>query len=331
VEVKRREFIGLLGGAAAWPLAARGQQAAMKRIGVLMDITETDANAKKWADAFETQFAASGWRKGGNCDITYRWGGPNPELLARYAEELVRSAPDVILAHGTPAMIPLHKAHTTIPIVFSAVSDPLGQGFVASISRPGGNITGFSNFEPDIGGKWLQVLKDIAPSVTNVAVMFNPRTSPYNETLFMRSITAAAPTFAMQPAQASVFLDDDIRKTIASVASKPGSGLLVGADVFTIEHSALITSLAMTSRLPAIYPFAFFTRQGGLVAYGVDLDEQMRKAADYVDRILKGETPADLPVQAPTKYDLVINLKTANALGLTVPMPLLARADEVIE
>src|SRR5262245_10630258 len=303
----------------------------MKHIGVLMDITETDANAKKWADAFETPLAASGWRKGRDCEIAYRWGGSNPELLASFAEELVRLAPDVVLAHGTSAMIPLQKAHTTIPIVFTAVSDPIGQGFVASLSHPGGNVTVFSNFEPHICGKWLQVLKDIAPSVTNVAVMFNPRTSPYNETLFMHSIEAAAPNFDMQPAQASVVDDDDIRKTIASLATKPGSGLLVGADVFTIERSALITSLAMSNRLPAIYPFSFFTHQGGLVAYGVDLDEQLRKAADYVDRILKGEKPADLPVQAPTKYDLVINLKTANALGLTVPIPLLGRADEVIE
>jgi putative ABC transport system substrate-binding protein len=258
--MKRRRFITLIGGAAAaWPLAARAQQAAMKHIGVLMDITETDANAKKWADAFETALAASGWRKGRDCDISYRWGGSNPELLASFAEELVRSAPDVVLVHGTSAMIPLQKAHTTIPIVFTAVSDPIGQGFVASISHPGGNVTGFSNFEPDIGGKWLQILKDIAPSVTNVAVMFNPRTSPYNKTLFMHSIEAAAPNFGMQPAQASVFDDDDIRKTIAGLATKPGSGLLVGADVFTIERSALITSLAMSNRLPAIYPFRFFT------------------------------------------------------------------------
>jgi putative tryptophan/tyrosine transport system substrate-binding protein len=330
--MRRREFITIVGSAAAsWPLAAHAQQSAMKHVGVLMDIAETDATAKKWVDAFETPFAASGWRKGRDCDITYRWGGSNPELLARHAEELVRLAPDAILAHGTPAMIPLQKTHTTIPIVFTAVSDPIGQGFVASISHPGGNITGFSNFEPDIGGKWLQVLKDIAPSVTNVAVMFNPRTSPYNETLFMRSIAAAAPSFGMEPAQASVFDEDDIRKTIGLLATKPASGLLVGADAFTVVRAPLITSLAMSTRLPAIYPFRFFAQEGGLVSYGVDLDEQLRKAADYVDRILKGEKPADLPVQAPTKYELVINLKTAKALGLSVPLGLLNAADDVIE
>lgn len=277
--MRRREFITLIGSAAAWPLGVRAQQTAMKHIGALMDIAETDATAKKWVDAFETQLAASGWRKGRDCDITYRWGASNPELLARHAEELTRLAPDVILAHGTPAMIPLQKTDTAIPIVFAAVSDPIGQGFVASISHPGGNVTGFSNFEPNIGSKWLQVLKDIAPYVTNVAVMFNPRTSPYNETLFMPSIEAAAPSFGMQPAQTSVFDDDDIRKTIASVATKPGSGLLVGADAFTVVRPALITSLAMSNRLPAIYPFRFFAQGGGLVAYGVDLDEQLRRAA----------------------------------------------------
>jgi putative ABC transport system substrate-binding protein len=330
--MRRRDFIAGLGlTSAAWPLVARAQQMAMKHIGALMDIAETDAPAKKWVGAFETQLAASGWRKGRDCDITYRWGASNPELLARHAEELVRLAPDVVMVHGTPAMISLQKMRTAIPIVFTAVSDPIGQGFVAGISHPGGNITGFSNFEPDIGSKWLQVLKDIAPSVTNVAVMFNPRTSPYNETLIMRSIEAAAPSFGMQPAQASVFDDDDIRKTIANLATKPGSGLLVGPDAFTVVRPALIASLANSSRLPAIYPFRVFADQGGLIAYGIDLEEQLRKAAGYVDRILKGEKPADLPIQAPTKYELVINLKTANAFGLTVPITLLGRADEVIE
>ena len=222
------------------------------------------------------------------------------------------------------------KATTAIPIVFAAVSDPIGQGFVTSISRPGGNLTGFSNFDPDIGSKWLQVLQDLAPSVTNVAVMFNPRTSPYNA-LWMRAVEAAAPNFKVSASQASVQSEHDIRGTIAALGQKPGSGLIVPSDTFTYDRTTMIAALALENRTPAVYAFPRFARDGGLIAYGVDLADQLRNAGGYVARILKGDKPADLPIQAPTKYELVINLKVAKALGLTVPDKLLALADEVID
>lgn len=330
VDLQRRAFITLLGGATvAWPLAARAQQ--MRRIGALMDIGENDSNAGTWVEAFETQLGMAGWHKGSNCEIGYQWGASNPERLARHAEQLLQSAPDVILVHGTIALVALAKMKATIPIVFTSVSDPVSQGFVASLAHPGGNITGFSNYDPNIGSKWLQVLKEIAPSGTSIAVMFNPRTSPYNASLVMPSIEAAAPTFGVHVTQASVLDDEDIRTTLAQLGSKPGSGLLVPSDPFTLERAGLITSLATSNRLSAIYAFRAFANQGGLAAYGIDLDEQLRQAAGYVDRILKGEKPADLPVQAPTKYQLVINLRTAKLLGLNLPPSLLATADDVIE
>jgi putative tryptophan/tyrosine transport system substrate-binding protein len=277
------------------------------------------------------QLGKAGWHKGRNCDIAYRWGASNPERLARHAEELVQWAPEVILVHGSTALVALWKMKTARPIVFPSVSDPVSQGFVASLARPGGNITGFSNYDPNIGSKWLQVLKDIAPSGTNVAVMFNPRTSPYNTSLIVPSIEAAAPAFGVHVAQAPVLDDEDIRKTIALLASKPGSGLIVPSDSFTLERAGLIASLAISHRLSGIYAFPSFAHQGGLAVYGIDLEEQLRQAAGYVDRILKGDKPADLPVQAPTKYRLIINLKTAKMFGLDVPQSLLATADEVIE
>lgn len=211
------------------------------------------------------------------------------------------------------------------------MSDPVGQGFVANLSHPGGNMTGFSNYDPNIGGKWLQVLKEIAPSVTNVAVMFNPRTSPYNVTLFMPSIEVAAPTLGMVSSQVAVSDDDDVLRTIGLLGSKPGTGLIIPSDPFMFGRAALIASLAISNRLPAIYAFSGFARAGGLVAYGVDMEEQLRKAAGYVDRLLKGDKPADLPVQTPIKYEFVINMRTAKALGLTIPPDVLAIADEVIE
>jgi putative ABC transport system substrate-binding protein len=295
-----------------------------------MVIGETDPEAKDFVEPFETQLNDAGWRKGLNLEITYRWGASNPERLHLYAKELVDSAPDILLAFGTAALIPLHKATTTIPIVFVAISDPVGQGFVASVRRPGGNMTGFSNFDPDIGSKWLQLLKDIAPSVTNVTVMFNSNTSPYNA-LWMRSIETAAPGFGMSSVQASIQDEEDIRKTITLLAMKPGGGLIVPSDSFTYERSTLVASVAASNRLPAIYAFARFAHAGGLIAYGINMAEQFGKAAGYVDRILKGAKAGELPVQAPTRYTMTINLKTAKALGLTIPETLLATADQVIE
>jgi putative tryptophan/tyrosine transport system substrate-binding protein len=330
--MRRREFITVLGGAAAaWPLEARAQQAdRMRRIGVLMAVAETDPDAKRFIEALETQLDAAGWHRGRNLGITYRWGADDSELLARYANELVLSAPDVLVLLGTAALIPLRKATTTIPIVFTAVSDPVAQGFVASLAHPGGNITGFSNFEPNIGSKWLQLLKEIAPSITHVGVLFNPRTSPYNA-LWMHSIEAAAPTFGVSAAQVSVQSDEDIRTAIDTLATMSGSGLIVPSDSFTFERAAMIASLATNSRLPGVYAFARFARQGGLISYGIDLVEQLGKAAAYVDRILKGDKAGELPVQGPTHYTMSINLKTAKALGLDVPLHLEQLADEVIE
>jgi putative tryptophan/tyrosine transport system substrate-binding protein len=327
--LKRREFITLLGGAAAFPVAAH-TQTKVARVGVLMDVAENNPAAKGWVEAFETQLGVAGWRKGRNLEISYRWGASNPDFLARYAEELVQSAPDVLMVHGTPALIPLRQRTTTIPIVFTAVSDPVSQGFVKSVSHPGGNLTGFSNFDADIGSKWLQLLKDIAPSVRDISVMFNPRTSPYNS-LFMRSIEAASPSFGVLPAQASVHDEDEIRSAISLLGTKANGALIVPSDPFTHDHAALIASHAANNRLPGIYAFARFAQNGGLIAYGIDLEEQLPKAAEYVARILKGEKVGELPIQAPTRFRMTINLKTAKAFNLQIPPMLLALADEVIE
>jgi putative ABC transport system substrate-binding protein len=328
--MRRRDFIKVIAGsAAAWPRVLRAQERTA-RVSALMVIAETDPESERLAGAFEKGLDEAGWHKGRNLELTYRWSASNPDLLSRYAEELVRAAPDILLAFGTAALIPLHKATTTIPIVFSSVSDPVGQGFVASVSHPGGNLTGFSNFDPDIGSRWLQVLKDAAPAVTHVTVMFNPRTSPYNA-LWMQAIERTAPGFQVSVSQVSVQSDEEIRNTITRLGTKPGSGLLVPSDSFTYIRSAMIAALANGNQVPAIYPFSRFVHDGGLIAYGVDLVDQLRNAGGYVARILKGDNPADLPIQAPLRYTLAINLKTANALGLSVPHGLLNAADEVIE
>ena len=329
--MRRRDVLSLLGGAAvSWPVSAKAQQNHFARVGVLIDVAETHPAAKRWVELFETQLGLTGWQKERNVEITYRWGSSNPEHLARYAEELMQSAPDIFMVHGTPALIPLRKLTNTIPIVFTAVSDPISQGFVASVSHPGGNLTGFSNFDTDIGSKWLQVLKDIAPSLKGVSVMFNPRTSPYNS-FFMNSIGKAAPSFGIFATHASVESEQDIQKAIMSLGTRADIGLIVPSDPFTFDRAALIASLATNNRLPSIYAFALFAENGGLIAYGIDNDEQLPKAAEYVSRILKGEKAGDLPIQAPTRYRMVINLKAAKTLNLQIPPTLLALADEVIE
>ena len=272
--MRRREFLSLFAGVAAtWPLAARAQQRTA-RIGALLSFTEANPKSKSLVAAVEKQLNAAGWLKGRNLEIDYRWGAINPERFARDAEDLVRAAPDVLLAFGTPALIPLKKSATSIPIVFAAVSDPVGQGFVSNLAHPGGNMTGFSNYDPDIGGKWLQLFKDVAPLITNVTVMFNPQTSPYN-VLWMRSIEAAALRLGMAPMQESVQNDEDIRRLIGLLKTKPGSGLIVPSDPFTYDRSAMIASLAASSQIPAIYAFPRFAHDGGLIAYGVDLIDQV--------------------------------------------------------
>jgi putative ABC transport system substrate-binding protein len=264
-----------------------------------------------------------------NVTVDITWVHDETEF-PRVMRELVQRGARVLIPAGTSAAVPAKRQKATIPIVFTAVSDPVAQGFVASLAHPGGNITGFSNFEPNIGSKWLQLLKEIVPSITHVGVLFNPRTSPYNA-LWMHSIEAAAPAFGVSAAQVSVQSDEDIRTAIDRLATMSGSGLIVPSDSFTFERAAMIASLATNSRLPGVYAFARFARQGGLISYGIDLVEQLEKAAAYGDRILKGDKAGELPVQGPTHYTMSINLKTAKALGLDVPLHLEQLADEVIE
>ena len=329
--MKRREFITVLGGAAAWPLAARAQQGErMRRIGVLMSLAETDPEAQARVAAFRKGLQTLGWAEGRNVHIDIRWAASDAALMQRFAKELIALQPDLILSHNTPTTASLLQQTRTIPIVFVIVSDPVGSGFVASFPRPGGNITGFTNIEPTMAGKWLELLKEIAPSVARVALLFNPATAPYAE-YYLGPLKAAAASLAVAAIAEPVRDAPELESVVAAHAREPNSGLLVMPDSFMNVHSADIVSLAARHRLPAVYPFHFFARGGGLLSYGNDLFDSFRRAAGYVDRILKGEKPADLPVQAPVKFNLVINLKTARTLGLDVPPSLLATADEVIE
>ncbi len=295
--MKRRDFITLLGGAATWPLAARAQQPdRVRRIGALIGAAENDPEAPRRVGEFRQALAKLGWSEGRNVVIDFRWGAGDPNRMRAQAKELIGLTPDVIVAESTPAAMALRQETAAVPIVFVQVANPIGSGLVASLARPGANLTGFTNFEPTIGGKWLELLKEIAPGVTRAVAIFNPET---HSGQYWQSLEAAAPS-AMP-------------------------------DSFTLTHRELIVTLTARHRLPAIYPFRVFTESGGLLSYGVDQVEFYRRAASYVDRILKGEKPADLPVQAPTKFELIVNLKTAKALGLDVPWILEQRADEVIE
>jgi putative ABC transport system substrate-binding protein len=327
----RREFITLLGGAATWPLSARAQPPARKRrIGVLMALSESDPEAKPRVDAFEQGLQDWRWVKEQNLLIDYRWIGPDITHTQSHAADLVRSAPELIIANATPALAALRQETKTIPLVFVQVIDPVRRGFVATLARPGGNITGFTNFEFPMGSKWVEILKELAPAITSVAAIHNPITAPYGEEFF-RQIKAAASSLMIEAIDASVEQPADLRRTIPEVAAKPQGGLIVIPDGFTSVHRDLIVKLAAEHRLPAIYPFRYFAASGGLVSYGVDSRDIFRRSASYVDRILKGESPSELPVQAPTKFELVINLKTAKSLTVAVPDRLLALADEVIE
>jgi ABC-type uncharacterized transport system substrate-binding protein len=330
--IRRRDFLTLLGGAAAgWPLAARAQRGErMRRIGVLMATAETDPESPSRVAAFQHGLATAGWITGQNVRIDYRWASGEPTRIQVLARELVESQPDVILASTTPSTAALMKETRTIPIVFVVVSDPVGSGFVASIPRPGGNITGFTNIESSLGGKWIQLLKEIAPRVTRVALMFNPETAPF-AAFYLRPIETAAPSFAVEPIAKPVRTDSEIESAITDVGRESSSGFIVLPETFTTVHRKSIISAAARNNVPTIYPFRYMASDGGLIAYGVDLVDLFRRAAPYVDRILRGANPADLPVQAPIKFELVINLKTAKALGLQAPPTLLATADEVIE
>ena len=329
--MKRREFITLLGGTvAAWPLAAHAQQRErMRRIGVLLPATADDPQRQVWFGAFLQGLAQSDWIIDRNVQIDTRWATANVDAVRRHAAELAALAPDVILASGASTVGPLLQATRTVPIVFAAVADPVGAGFVNSLARPGGNATGFMAFEYSISGKWLELLKQIAPSVTRVAVLRDSSiTSGIGQ---FGVIQAMAPLLMVEVSHVNVHDATEIERSLMSFARFSNGGAIITAGELPYIHLNLIVKLAAQHRLPAVYFERAFVAAGGLISYGPDLVDQFRRAAGYVDRILKGEKPADLPVQAPTKYELVINLKTAKALGLEIPPMLLARADEVIE
>jgi putative ABC transport system substrate-binding protein len=326
--IERRDFIMLLGGAAAaWPLAARAQQ--MRRVGVLMNLAADDPESQRRMTAFVQGLQQLGWTDGRNVRIETRWGAADVDRFRSYAGELVALAPDVILASGHPSVVALQQATRTVPIVFLQVVDPVGAGFVASLARPGGNATGFTVFEYSISGKWLELLKEVAPSVTRAAIIRDAAITA--GTGQFAAIQAVAPSLGIEVSPIGVRDAREIERAIEAFARSSNGGLIVTGSALAAVHRDLIVTLAARHKLPAVYSFRYFATVGGLISYGPDSMDPYRRAAGYVDRILKGERPADLPVQAPTKFELVINLKTAKALGLEVPATLLARADEVIE
>jgi putative ABC transport system substrate-binding protein len=328
--VNKREFITLLGGAAAaWPLAARAQQGErMRRIGVLMN-TEENPDQQSSLVAFLQGLQQLGWTDGRNVRIDTRWGGGDASSIRRNAEDMVALAPDVIVATGNASMGPLLQATRTVPIIFNNVADPVGAGFVDSLARPGGNVTGFLQFEYSLSGKWVELLKQIAPQVTRAAVLRDPAiTAGVGQFAIIQSV---APSVGVDVSAINMRDAGEIERAITAFAGSPNSGLILTASALAVVHRELIIALAARRKLPAIYYRRYYAVSGGLISYGYNIVDQFRGAAGYVDRILKGEKPADLPVQAPTRYEMVINLKTAKSLGLEVPPTLLARADEVIE
>jgi len=331
VTIGRRELLAAFGGAAAaWPLAASAQQpGTLRRIGVLIQVAEGDPQARIEVATFLRGLQELGWNEGRNLRIDTRWGGGDADRIRKYAAELVALGPEVVLAPGGTVVGALQQASRTVPIVFVNVTDPVGRGYVASLAQPVGNATGFTSFEFGMGGKWLEVLKEMAPRVTRAAVLRDPVITAGMG--YLAAIHALAPSVGVQVTPVDVRHTSDIERAVAAFARTPNSGLIVTADPAAIVHREAIIALAARHRLPAVYPYRFFVISGGLISYGLDNIEQYRLAAGYVDRILKGDKPGDLPVQAPTKYELVINLKTAKTLGLEVPPTLLARADEVIE
>jgi putative ABC transport system substrate-binding protein len=329
--LRRREFIAGLGGAAVWPLAAGAQQGErVRRVGVLMNLAVDDSEAQARNAAFLQRLSELGWTVGRNLRIEYRWGAGDADLFRKYAVELVALAPDVILAASGSTVPPLLQATSTVPIVFAQTIDPVAEGFVASLARPGGNATGFSQFEFGMSAKWLELLKEITPRVTRVGVLRDVINVAQGIPQFS-AIQTAAPLFGVDLTPIGVRDATEIERSIAGFVRGPNDGLIVTATPLTGVHRDAIVMLASRHHLPAVYPYRYFIAAGGLISYGPNTIDQYRGAAGYVDRILKGDKPADLPVQFPTKYELVINLKTAKALGLTVPITLLGRANEVIE
>ena len=329
--MRRREFISFLGCAAVmWPLAARAQQAdRLRRIGVLIGYAEDDPETKARLAAFRQRLEKRGWSEGRNAHIDIRFAGSDSSKYGPLAKELIATQPDVILAHTTQVATALQHESRVIPMVFVNVSDPIGSGFVTSLARPGENFTGVLQYEASVVGKWLAMLKEIAPRLERVAVVANPQTSPFN--YFFRAAEAFAPSLAIKLIPSPVATTADIEHAVASVAGASNGGLLLTPDGTTILHRDLLIALAARYKLPAVYAFDFFVTAGGLMSYGTDQDENFRLAASYVDRILRGDKPTDLPVQAPTKFETILNLRTAKALGINIPPGLLVAADEVIE
>jgi putative ABC transport system substrate-binding protein len=328
--MQRRKFITLLGGAvAAWPLAARAQPERLRRIDMLISTAEDDPDTQARVTAFLQGLQQLGWTDGRNVQINSRWDASNPDRIRGYVAELTALAPDIIVATGAATLGPVLQATRAVPIVFVTVPDPVGAGFVESLARPGGNATGFTQFEYSLSGKWLELLKQIAPAVTRAAVLRDPA-MPDGIGQFA-VIQSVAPSVGMEVSSVNIRDAGEIERAVAAFARSSNGGLVVTSSAFAANHRELIITLAARHRLPAVYYRRLFVTSGGLISYGPDFIDQFRRAAGYVDRILKGEKPADLPVQVPTKYELVINLKTAKALGLTMPPTLLARADDVIE
>jgi len=328
--MKRRDFITLLGGAATWPLVARAQQGE-RRIGLLMNGVPTEPSYRSWADIFVKTLQTLGWRDGQNLRLDIRWSASDPKLIRYYAEELVATAPDLIVSVSTANLQALLQTTNSIPIVFLGVSDPVAQGFVSNLGHPGGNITGFVSYELSMGGKWIDLLKQMAPSLARIAVVFNPDAAPQSK-VFLRSIEAAALTFKTEVIAAPVHNEADIERAIEIVSREPNGGVFLAPDSFTAQHNDLIIALVARRGLPAIYANSeIATRRGGLMYYGIDFEPGYRQAAVYANSILKGAKPGDLPIQMPTNFKFIVNLKTARALGIEVPMGLMLRADELIE
>jgi putative ABC transport system substrate-binding protein len=329
--MRRREFITLLGGTAIWPVVAGAQQGdRLRRVGVLLAFLESDAQVQTWTKALETSLQELGWNSGRNIQLDYRWAGPNPDRLRAAAEELVRLSPDILVPVATPALIAAQHATGSIPIVFTNVGDPVGQGLIASFARPGGNTTGFAVFDFSMAGKWVQIIKEIAPSVTKIGVIYNPETGPYSAS-FLPFVETASGPLGVKTISIAIHKSDLIKQTLETIAEAPNTGVIVlPSSMFSTYRDVIIANVARL-RLPAVYPYSFFVQSGGLLSYGADARDSLRQAGGYVDRILRGAKVSDLPAQLPTKYELTVNVKTAKALGLTVQPTLLDRADEVIE
>ena len=330
--MKRREFISLVGSAAAWPLAAHAQETSrVRRLGVLFAFFDFDPESQSRMATFQQELERLGWREGSNTQIEYRWASGDAERFRAFAAELVAARPDVLVAHATPSAEALARATRTIPIIFAAVSDPTASGLVASLSEPGRNCTGFTNFDSSMGAKWVEFLKELSPRLARVALLFNPETAPGRGSTYLQAVEAAARSLGIDTMHATVTNAAQIEDAIATLSRRPDSGLIAMPDIFLTNHRDVITALATKYALPTIYPFRYFADGGGLISYGIDLSDIFRRTAGYVDKVLRGVMPSSLPVQHPDKFELIINLKAARALDLAVPRILLARANRVIE